>query len=84
MGIKNNHICYVCSACNWVNRAIDQDDQWSYFLRLNLIGQAEIIGGIITNMIALEISCLIIFYFAKTEKSLKWSNGTKKNLENNL
>jgi len=68
MGIKNNHICYVCSACNWVNRAIDQDDQWSYFLRLNLIGQAEIIGVIISNMITFGIFSWLIFILQKMKK----------------
>ena len=68
MGIKNNHICYVCSACNWVNRAIDKDDKWSYFLRLNLIGQAEIIGGIITKMITFGIFGRLIFILQKMEK----------------
>ena len=76
MGIKNNHICYVCSACNWVNRAIDQDDQWSYFLRLNLIGQAEIIGVIISNMITFGIFGWLIFILQKMEKMdwmLEWN-----------
>jgi len=36
---------------------------------MTYLGQAEIIGGIITNMIALGISCLLIFYFAKTGKN---------------
>ena len=66
MGIKNNYFCYVCSACDWVNRAIDKDDQCSYFLRMTLLGKAEIIGGIIPNMIGFCIFCLLIFYFAKT------------------
>ena len=78
MGIKNNHFCYVCSACNRVNCAIDKDDQWSYFLRMTLVGQAEIIGGIIPNMVAFGIFCLLIFYFAKTGKMVWMLEWDKK------
>ncbi len=55
MGIKNNYFYYVCSACNWVNRAIDKDDQRSYFLRMTLLRQAEMIEGLIPNMITFKI-----------------------------
>ena len=71
MGIKNNHFCYVCSACNRVNCAIDQDDQWSYFLRINLLEQAEIIGGTIPNMIVFGIFCLFKFLFCKNKLQSK-------------
>ena len=85
MGIKNNHFCYVCSACNRVNCAIDKDDQWSYFLRINLLGQAEIIGGTIPNMIAFGIFCLSKFFFAKTGKNgLNARMEQKKSREKSL
>ncbi len=84
MGIKNNHFCYVCSACNRVHCAIDQDDQWSYFLRINLLGQAEIIGGTIPNMIAFGIFAYLNFYFAKTRKNGLNARMEQKNLEKNL
>jgi len=50
---------------------------------MTLLGQAEIIGGILPNMFAFSIFCLLIFYFSKTGKMaemLRW----KKNLEKNL
>ena len=85
MGIKNNHFCYVCSACNRVNCAIDKDDQWSYYLRINLLGQAEIIGGTIPNMIAFGIFGYLNFYFAKTGKNgLNARMEQKKSREKSL
>jgi len=67
MGIKNNYFYYFCSACHWVNRAIDKDAQWSYFLRMTLLGQAEMIEGIIPNMIIFNIM-LVNFLFKKNWK----------------
>ncbi len=69
MGIKSNYFYYVCSACNWLNRAIDKDGQWSYFLRINLIGQAEIIGGTIPTWLLLAFYAYLNFYFVKTVKN---------------
>ena len=84
MGIKNNHFCYVCSACNRVNCSIDKDDQWSYFLRINLLGQGEIIGGTIPNMIAFGIFCLFKFLFCKNWKGLNARMEQKKSREKSL
>ena len=83
MGIKNNHIYYVCSACNWFNRSIDKDDQWSYFLRINLHGLAEIIGGTIPNMIAFGIFGWL-FVFWKTGKIGLNAQIEKKSREKSL
>jgi len=45
---------------------------------MTLLGQAEIIGGIIPNMIAFGIFCLLIFYFAKTGKMAEMLGWNKK------
>jgi hypothetical protein len=50
-----------------------------------LLGQAEIIGGTIPNMIAFGIFCLFKFLFCKNwKKWIKCSNGTKKSREKSL
>ena len=50
-----------------------------------MLGLAEIIGGIIMNMIALDIFCLLIFYFAKTGKNgLNTRMEQKKSREKSL
>jgi len=52
---------------------------------MTLLGQAEIIGGIISNMIAFGIFCLFKFLFCKNwKKWIKCSNGTKKSREKSL
>jgi len=50
-----------------------------------LLGQAEIIGGTIPNMIAFGIFCLFKFYFAKTGKNgLNARMEQKKSRERSL
>ena len=51
---------------------------------MTLLGQAEIIGGILPKLIALGIFCLLIFYFAKTGKNGLNTRMEQKNLEKNL
>ena len=52
---------------------------------MTLLGQAEIIGGIIPNMIAFGIFCLFKFYFAKTGKNgLNARMEQKKSREKSL
>ena len=45
---------------------------------MNLLGQAEMIGGTITNMIAFGIFCLLIFYFAKAGRMVEMLGWDKK------
>ncbi len=51
---------------------------------MTLPGQAQIIGGIIPNMIAFLIFCLFIFYYAKTGKIAEMLVWNKKYLEKKL